>query len=71
MEIICLIAEGYSNNEIADQLCLSAHTVTTHRKNKAAILWEGEPGKGSTFKFTLPAAMPKEGAPKLELAGAQ
>jgi DNA-binding NarL/FixJ family response regulator len=33
MEIIRLIAEGYSNNEIADQLCLSAHTVTTHRKN--------------------------------------
>jgi len=33
MEIIRLIAEGYNNNEIADQLCLSAHTVTTHRKN--------------------------------------
>ena len=33
MEIIRLIAEGFSNKEIADQLCLSAHTVTTHRKN--------------------------------------
>ena len=33
MEIIILIAEGFSNKEIADQLCLSAHTVTTHRKN--------------------------------------
>jgi DNA-binding NarL/FixJ family response regulator len=33
LEIIRLIAEGYSNKEIADQLCLSAHTVTTHRKN--------------------------------------
>ena len=33
MEIIRLIAEGYSNKEIADHLSLSAHTVTTHRKN--------------------------------------
>jgi DNA-binding NarL/FixJ family response regulator len=33
LEIIRLIAEGYSNIEIADHLCLSAHTVTTHRKN--------------------------------------
>lgn len=33
MEIITLIAEGYSNKEIADKLFLSTHTVTTHRKN--------------------------------------
>lgn len=33
MEIIRLIAEGYSNKEIADHLFLSTHTVTTHRKN--------------------------------------
>jgi DNA-binding NarL/FixJ family response regulator len=33
IEIICLIAEGMSNKEIADQLCLSPHTVVTHRKN--------------------------------------
>jgi DNA-binding NarL/FixJ family response regulator len=33
MEIIKLIAEGYSNKEIADKLFLSTHTVTTHRKN--------------------------------------
>ncbi|MBK5285366.1 MAG: response regulator transcription factor, partial [Bacteroidia bacterium] len=33
MEIIRLIAEGYNNKEIADELSLSAHTVTTHRKN--------------------------------------
>ena len=33
MEIIRLIAEGYNNKEIADHLSLSAHTVTTHRKN--------------------------------------
>lgn len=33
MEIIKLIAEGLSNKEVADKLFLSAHTVTTHRKN--------------------------------------
>ncbi|MCA6362467.1 MAG: response regulator transcription factor [Bacteroidetes bacterium] len=32
-EIIRLVAEGLTNKEIADRLCLSAHTVTTHRKN--------------------------------------
>ncbi len=32
-EIIKLIAEGYSNKQIADQLFLSPHTVNTHRKN--------------------------------------
>lgn len=33
LEIITLIAEGYSNKEVADKLFLSTHTVTTHRKN--------------------------------------
>jgi DNA-binding NarL/FixJ family response regulator len=32
-EIIGLVAEGLTNKEIADRLFLSAHTVTTHRKN--------------------------------------
>ena len=32
-EIIKLIAEGLTNKEIADKLCLSSHTITTHRKN--------------------------------------
>jgi DNA-binding NarL/FixJ family response regulator len=32
-EIIALIAEGCSYTRIADRLCLSAHTVTTHRRN--------------------------------------
>lgn len=32
-EIIVLIAEGYTNNQIAEQLFLSNHTITTHRKN--------------------------------------
>lgn len=32
-EIIVMIAEGLTNQQIADQLFLSAHTVNTHRKN--------------------------------------
>lgn len=37
-EIIGLVAKGLSNKEIADSLCLSVHTVTTHRRNIAAKL---------------------------------
>ena len=32
-EIVCRIAKGMSNKEIADKLFLSVHTVTTHRRN--------------------------------------
>ncbi len=32
-EIIGMIAEGYTNGQIADRLYLSSHTVGTHRKN--------------------------------------
>ncbi len=37
-EIIVLIAEGYTNSQIADMLFLSNHTVGTHRKNIMAKL---------------------------------
>lgn len=37
-EIIQLIARGHTNKQIADQLFLSSHTVTTHRKNIMAKL---------------------------------
>lgn len=33
LEIIGYIAEGYTNSQIAEKLFLSAHTVSTHRKN--------------------------------------
>jgi DNA-binding NarL/FixJ family response regulator len=33
LEIVKLIAEGFSNKQIADKLNLSTHTVNTHRKN--------------------------------------
>jgi DNA-binding NarL/FixJ family response regulator len=38
IEVIKYVAEGYTNNEIANHLHLSAHTVTTHRKNIMAKL---------------------------------
>ena len=38
LEIITLIAEGYTNIEIAEKLYLSTHTVNTHRKNILAKL---------------------------------
>lgn len=37
-EILCEIAKGRSNKEIADRLCLSVHTVSTHRRNICAKL---------------------------------
>lgn len=37
-EIVALVAKGLANKEIADTLCLSVHTVTTHRRNIAAKL---------------------------------
>ena len=33
LEIISLVRNGLTNNEIADKLFLSVHTVMTHRKN--------------------------------------
>lgn len=32
-EILIQVSRGLSNKEIADKLCLSVHTVTTHRRN--------------------------------------
>ncbi len=37
-EVIICVAKGKSNKEIADELCLSINTVTTHRRNIAAKL---------------------------------
>lgn len=37
-EIITLIAEGFTNAQIADKLFLSSHTINTHRKNIMAKL---------------------------------
>ena len=37
-EIIGCVARGLTNKEIADELCISTHTVITHRRNIAAKL---------------------------------
>lgn len=37
-EIIKMVACGLSNKEIADKLCISVHTVSTHRRNLSAKL---------------------------------
>lgn len=37
-EIISLIARGLATKEIADALCISVHTVTTHRRNISSKL---------------------------------
>ncbi len=37
-EIIAAVAKGWSNKEIADRLCISVHTVATHRRNICAKL---------------------------------
>ncbi len=33
IEIVKMIAEGYNSREISIQLCISEHTVHTHRRN--------------------------------------
>jgi DNA-binding NarL/FixJ family response regulator len=38
VDIIKLIAKGYTNKEVADKLNISSHTVNTHRKNMMAKL---------------------------------
>ncbi len=38
LEIIQLIAEGYTNDQISEKLFLSKHTIATHRKNIMAKL---------------------------------
>ena len=37
-EVVTMVACGLSNKEIADRMCLSVHTITTHRRNIAAKL---------------------------------
>lgn len=37
-EVIAYVAQGLSNKEIADRMCLSFHTVTTYRKNISSKL---------------------------------
>lgn len=38
VDVLCLVASGLTNKEIADRLCISVNTVLTHRKNITAKL---------------------------------
>lgn len=48
-EIIRCVARGMSNKEIADEMCLSIHTVTTYRRNIAAKLQIHSPAGLTVF----------------------
>jgi regulator of cell morphogenesis and NO signaling len=51
-EIIACIAKGMSNKEIADSLCISIHTVTTHRRNISSKLQIHSPAGLTIFAIT-------------------
>ena len=38
IDVLCLLAKGFTNKEIADRLFISINTVLTHRKNISAKL---------------------------------
>jgi two-component system nitrate/nitrite response regulator NarL len=50
-EILKLIGEGKTTSEIAEELFIGVHTVSTHRKNMARIL--GLKGKGELLRYAM------------------
>lgn len=62
-EVICLIAKGLTNKEIADKLYLSVHTVTTHRRNICNKLEIHSPA-GITIFAIVNGLLPLEEIPK-------
>lgn len=59
-EIVACIARGLSNKEIAEQLCISVHTVTTHRRNICQKLEiHSPPALRSTPYSTISSTPPK------------
>ena len=51
LEILKLIGQGKTTSEIAEELFIGVHTVSTHRKNMARIL--GLKGKGELLRYAL------------------
>ena len=49
IEIIGCVAKGLTSKEIADKLCLSVHTVTTHRRNITSKLQIHTPAGLTTY----------------------
>ncbi|MCM1067078.1 MAG: LuxR C-terminal-related transcriptional regulator [Muribaculaceae bacterium] len=59
-EIVVCIAKGMSNKEIADRLCISVHTVTTHRRNICAKLEIHSPAGLTIYAILNGLIDPKE-----------
>lgn len=59
-EIIVCIARGMSNKEIADQLCISVHTVATHRRNICSKLEIHSPAGLTIYAILNGLIDPKE-----------
>lgn len=53
-EVVACVVQGMTNKQIADKLCLSAHTVITHRRNISSKL-----GIHSTAGLTIYAIVNK------------
>lgn len=51
LEILKLIGQGKTTSEIAEELFIGVHTVSTHRKNMARIL--GLKGKGELLRYAV------------------
>jgi len=66
VEVVCMIVEGLSYTQIADRLCISSHTVTTHRRNvmskigvnntAALVMYAVKAGLVSPNKFLFSAS---------------
>lgn len=62
-EIVCLIANGMTNKEIANQLYLSVHTVATHRRNISGKLHIHSPA-GLTIFAIVNGLLPIDEIPR-------
>lgn len=65
-EIICLIAKGLTNKEIANQLYLSVHTVATHRRNITGKLQIHSPA-GLTIFAIVNGLLPMTDIPRAQI----
>ena len=59
-DILTCVARGMANKEIADHLCLSVHTVTTHRRNICSKLSIHSPAGLTIFAILHHLADPSE-----------
>lgn len=65
-EIVCLIAKGFTNKEIAGQLYLSVHTVATHRRNICGKLHIHSPA-GLTIFAIVNGLLPMTDIPRARM----